>query len=175
MRTLLTLLLAVGAAGAQDKRVWISPTVEEFFAKPAPFPKATVREEDDSPGEVARFTFSVPQGCKLTVDGRDLATVDGRATVRTPPLTDDRLYQYTVRCCEPDGQCQTRVVQFKRGSDNAVTFARAARPEVRVPQTFRNPSHNCPSCGRSQYVVAGFNGDGTHTHVCPSCGTSWKH
>lgn len=38
-----------------------------------------------------------------------------------------------------------------------------------------NPSHNCPACGSSQYVVAGWNADGTHNHQCPSCRTVWRH
>lgn len=52
-------------------------------------------------------------------------------------------------------------------------------PEV-AQQTFRpssiyNPTHNCPTCGRSQYVVDSFNRDGTHNHRCPADGTVWRH
>ena len=51
--------------------------------------------------------------------------------------------------------------------------------EVPVP-VFRSSvqfhaGHSCPGCGRSQFVVAGWNRDGTHTHVCPACGTGWRH
>ncbi len=36
-------------------------------------------------------------------------------------------------------------------------------------------SHNCPNCGTYQVVIAGYNGNGTHTHVCPQCRMSWSH
>lgn len=39
-----------------------------------------------------------------------------------------------------------------------------------------NPSHRCPNCGRSQYVVSGRGpAPGTHTHMCGGCGTAWYH
>lgn len=57
--------------------------------------------------------------------------------------------------------------------------AKAARS---VPlQTFRNtagnynPDHICNRCGTSQYVISGFNADGTHNHQCPKCGNVWRH
>jgi predicted RNA-binding Zn-ribbon protein involved in translation (DUF1610 family) len=43
------------------------------------------------------------------------------------------------------------------------------------PSGSRHDGHSCPSCGRAQYVVSGFNADGTHSHTCPSCGRVWKH
>lgn len=53
-----------------------------------------------------------------------------------------------------------------------------AAPEVAV-KTFRtgeyNKSHQCPSCGQFQWVVSGFNSDGTHNHTCSRCSTQWKH
>jgi len=37
-----------------------------------------------------------------------------------------------------------------------------------------NPSHNCPNCGRTQYVIE--NGAGpNHTHRCNHCHTAWYH
>lgn len=53
-----------------------------------------------------------------------------------------------------------------------------AAPVV-AAQTFRGPvynaSHQCPTCGRSQFVIhSGFKG-GTHTHRCPYDGTVWQH
>jgi len=63
----------------------------------------------------------------------------------------------------------------KRG-DGPWKLERVA-PEVAVPKgaTFRDKSHNCPACGRSQYTVDGFNRDGTHRHRCPVDGTVWGH
>ncbi len=54
-----------------------------------------------------------------------------------------------------------------------------AAPGVAAP-TFRpgtnyDPDHTCNNCGRQQYVVSGWNRDGTHTHTCANCGTSWRH
>jgi hypothetical protein len=44
--------------------------------------------------------------------------------------------------------------------------------------TFRgsdyHPSHDCPVCNRAQYVISGFNPDGTHNHTC-SAGHTWRH
>ena len=37
-----------------------------------------------------------------------------------------------------------------------------------------HPSHNCPVCNRAQYVISGFNPDGTHNHTC-SAGHTWRH
>ena len=34
--------------------------------------------------------------------------------------------------------------------------------------------HDCPSCGREQYVIASDDGP-NHTHRCDKCGTSWYH
>jgi len=54
----------------------------------------------------------------------------------------------------------------------------AAAPGVAAPQTFRgsdyHPPHDCPVCGRAQYVISGFNPDGTHNHTC-SAGHTWRH
>jgi predicted Zn finger-like uncharacterized protein len=38
-----------------------------------------------------------------------------------------------------------------------------------------NSSHQCPTCGASQYVVSGRGPGNTHTHTCSRCGTSWYH
>lgn len=38
-----------------------------------------------------------------------------------------------------------------------------------------NPSHQCPSCGSSQYVISGRGPGNSHTHTCPRCGQSWYH
>lgn len=48
-----------------------------------------------------------------------------------------------------------------------------ARREV-VPTVPFHAGHDCPVCGRSQYVIAGFNADGTHTHIC-AAGHAWRH
>jgi len=49
---------------------------------------------------------------------------------------------------------------------------------VTTAQPFRgsdyHPSHNCPVCNRAQYVISGFNPDGTHNHTC-SAGHTWRH
>jgi len=68
----------------------------------------------------------------------------------------------------------------------ALALAKAARertpaaPEVAVKPTFRsgpvfNASHNCPACGRSQYVISGGAKGGRHTHTCRYDGTVWYH
>lgn len=50
---------------------------------------------------------------------------------------------------------------------------------VAVARTFQsgqyNPSHQCPSCGRTQYRIAGYVGNGQHRHVCAFDGTAWIH
>lgn len=55
---------------------------------------------------------------------------------------------------------------------------KCAAPAV-AAKTFRGESfhagHNCPNCGRSQYRIAGWVGNGQHRHTCASCGTSWIH
>ena len=69
----------------------------------------------------------------------------------------------------------------------ALALAKAARdrpqvqttPEVVVKPTFRcpvfNSSHNCPTCGRSQFVISSGGKGGTHTHTCRYDGTVWYH
>lgn len=61
---------------------------------------------------------------------------------------------------------------YTPNSAPAVSEVTAARP-------FRggyNPSHNCPSCGRAEYVQSGSGPvRGTHNHTCRSCGTVWYH
>lgn len=49
-----------------------------------------------------------------------------------------------------------------------------AAPAVAAPRTFRDP-HACPACGRLQFVVSGWNRNGTHSHTCPRDGTTWSH
>jgi transposase-like protein len=67
----------------------------------------------------------------------------------------------------------------------AIAIAKAKRDrthnaavEVAAP-TFQsggiNKSHQCPSCEQYQWVISGFNSDGTHTHVCSRCSTQWRH
>ena len=36
-------------------------------------------------------------------------------------------------------------------------------------------THNCPVCGRSQYIQSGQNRDGSHNHTCRYDGTMWRH
>lgn len=43
------------------------------------------------------------------------------------------------------------------------------------PKTTKHQGHNCPNCGQSQYIIASYNGDGTHNHTCRMCGTTWNH
>lgn len=38
-----------------------------------------------------------------------------------------------------------------------------------------NASHDCPTCGRSQYVISGGRKGGYHTHTCRYDGTVWYH
>jgi hypothetical protein len=38
-----------------------------------------------------------------------------------------------------------------------------------------NPSHRCENCGRSQFVISGWVGNGQHRHTCSACGLSWVH
>lgn len=50
-------------------------------------------------------------------------------------------------------------------------------PAVTAPSPFpeRHAGHDCPSCHASQFRIASFNTDGTHTHICSRCGLAWKH
>lgn len=55
-----------------------------------------------------------------------------------------------------------------------------AAPVVAVASTFQrgpvfNASHDCPTCGRSQYVISGGAKGGRHTHTCRYDGTVWYH
>lgn len=65
-------------------------------------------------------------------------------------------------------------------SDSPVVVEKKAAPAV-AATTFRqsgpvyNASHNCPSCGRSQYVISGGVKGGYHTHTCRYDGTVWYH
>jgi hypothetical protein len=50
-----------------------------------------------------------------------------------------------------------------------------AAPAVAATRVFQhNASHNCPSCGRGVYVIAGYVAGG-HYHRCPVDGTTWWH
>lgn len=61
----------------------------------------------------------------------------------------------------------------------AFTVVNKTAPAVAVTRPFRgerfNASHQCPQCGRTQYRIAGWVGNGQHRHTCVSCGTSWIH
>jgi hypothetical protein len=54
-----------------------------------------------------------------------------------------------------------------------------AAPAVAAKPIFRGPvfnaSHNCPTCGRSQFVISSGGKGGTHTHTCRYDGTVWFH
>lgn len=57
---------------------------------------------------------------------------------------------------------------------------RKIAPGVAAPSggTFRggwHESHNCPSCGRAEFVVDSFNADGSHNHRCRYDNTVWFH
>lgn len=60
-----------------------------------------------------------------------------------------------------------------------VTVVNKMAPAVAVVRTFQSSGyhagHNCPTCGRQQFRVAGFAGNGQHRHTCPYDGTSWVH
>lgn len=47
--------------------------------------------------------------------------------------------------------------------------------QPRYSQCQQDRSHNCPSCGTYQVVIAGYNSNGTHNHRCNRCGTVWSH
>jgi hypothetical protein len=38
-----------------------------------------------------------------------------------------------------------------------------------------HPGHNCPWCGRRNFVVSRFLPSGLHTHACPRSGREWCH
>lgn len=62
---------------------------------------------------------------------------------------------------------------------NAVPKVKAV-PAVAAKPTFRQPQyhagHDCPSCGRPQWLVhSGIANVAGHTHRCSSCGTVWRH
>ena len=51
-----------------------------------------------------------------------------------------------------------------------------AAPAVAAKGIFHNTTHNCPTCGRSQFVINGPGPlPGTHTHRCSYDGTVWYH
>lgn len=66
-------------------------------------------------------------------------------------------------------------------SDVPVIVEKKTAPVVAVASTFRaagpvfNASHNCPTCGRSQFVISGGAKGGYHTHTCRHDGTVWYH
>lgn len=43
------------------------------------------------------------------------------------------------------------------------------------PSGSYHAGHDCPSCGRSQYVISGGAKGRTHTHTCRYDGTVWYH
>jgi hypothetical protein len=51
----------------------------------------------------------------------------------------------------------------------------AVRPFRDVAAPVWNSSHVCPTCGRAQYRVSGYNADGSHDHTCAVDGTTWRH
>lgn len=48
---------------------------------------------------------------------------------------------------------------------------------VAAPRPFpvRHEGHNCPACGRPQYVIERQLLSGEHVHTCAACRTSWRH
>lgn len=66
---------------------------------------------------------------------------------------------------------------MERGPDGI--YRQVSGPGGAAPQTFRSAGyhagHSCPQCGRNQFVVDGFNSDGTHNHRCAYDGTVWRH
>lgn len=64
---------------------------------------------------------------------------------------------------------------FSPSSQRSTVQVGADRPGEGNRSLRFNASHNCPECGRNQFVVSG-NGPGrTHTHTCNKCGTTWYH
>jgi len=59
-------------------------------------------------------------------------------------------------------------------ADVIVLEEKPTKTAVKPPSVLVDPDHNCPSCGRSQFIVNRFVGD-THSHLCSSCGTEWFH
>lgn len=47
-------------------------------------------------------------------------------------------------------------------------------PAVATTGNF-HAGHQCPTCGRSQFTISGYNRDGTHNHACAYDGTTWRH
>lgn len=75
---------------------------------------------------------------------------------------------------EPKGQYRCWL-----GVDGNPKYEAIAAPAVAAKRTFPNggyhAGHNCPNCGRPQFVISGGSKYGTHSHTCPSCGTTWNH
>lgn len=112
--------------------------------------------------------------------------------VGVKPLDDSHFYGVPVyavgdppKGAEP-GHYQTTMQDgkpawFRSGSDQWTPAPARAAPGVAAPRPFRrtsaghDPDHQCDRCGASQYVVSGFNADGTHNHRCPACGNVWRH
>jgi len=79
----------------------------------------------------------------------------------------------------------TAPVDYDAEALAAIAIAKAKRERTHIAavevaaKTFRsggiNKSHQCQNCGRQQFVIAGWNPDGTHIHKCASCGQSWSH
>jgi hypothetical protein len=67
---------------------------------------------------------------------------------------------------------------LENGKPKFESVAKAA-PAVAAKKTFPNggwhEGHQCPSCGREQFVVSGGFKYGVHTHTCSACGTTWSH
>lgn len=67
--------------------------------------------------------------------------------------------------------------QWQKVGDGPWTLVKIGAPAVAPSGTFRVPyhsGHDCPACGRQQFVVSGFNADGTHNHTC-AAGHTWRH
>ena len=67
---------------------------------------------------------------------------------------------------------------YRAWMENGTPVMQRKGVAVTTAQPFRgsdyHPSHDCPVCGRAQYVISGFNPDGTHNHTC-SAGHTWRH
>lgn len=79
----------------------------------------------------------------------------------------------------------TSPVDYNAEALAAIAIAKAKRDRTHIAavevaaKTFRTGSyhagHQCPSCNRSQFIISGWNPDGTHSHICSSCGEKWRH
>lgn len=144
-------------------------------------------------GEVPAFTVRAVSPALFVVQNKVPATATRR--VQLNGLWYDRhpggKLDYCVECNKgrvpPAGTTVTpreHDALIRAGAVYSPPQAPPAARGVAAPRPFRRPGgmgggfhagHDCPNCGRAQYVVSGGGPGGTHTHTCGGCGTSWHH